>query len=192
MVDPTIITKFDRTKEQLEELLLFCILVAGKTASIQAKKLEEFLHKDNLKKSPFEILNHYNKKGILLDKIKDSKLGQYRRLEKAFVEVLGLDVNNCTIEQLEAITGIGPKTARFYILHSRINQKVAVLDTHVLKWLRDELGIHTPKSTPSSKRYLELEKAFLNYCQIHKKDPAKFDLEIWNKYSIKSGKSNAN
>jgi thermostable 8-oxoguanine DNA glycosylase len=182
MVDPTKITDFNRSKEQLEELLLFCILVAGKTASIQARKLDLFLKK-HPSKSPFKLIEHYLKKKTLLEEIKEAKLGQYSRLERAFAQVIKLDVFNCTIEELESITGIGPKTARFYILHSRANQQVAVLDTHLLKWLRDELGLNAPKSTPSSKQYLVLEKEFLNYCKKHKKNPATLDLEIWNKYS---------
>lgn len=182
MIDPTRITNFKRTKSELEELLLFCIIVAGKTASIQAKKLDLFL-KDDISLSPFQLLDSYLRKGILLDKIKEAKLGQYNRLEKAFAQVLNLDVFNCTVAELENIMGIGPKTARFYILHSRSNQQVAVLDTHLLKWLREELGLNAPKSTPNSKQYLILEKEFLSYCKEHKKNPATLDLEIWNKYS---------
>jgi hypothetical protein len=32
MVDPFAITKYDRSKSELEEMLLFCVLVAGKPA----------------------------------------------------------------------------------------------------------------------------------------------------------------
>lgn len=184
MIDPTKITNFQRTQSELEELLLFCIIVAGKTASIQARKLEEFLQ-DNPSLSPFELINFYLQKGILLKKIQEAKLGQYNRLAKAFSQVVNLNVFKCTIEELEAIMGIGPKTARFFILHSRQNQQVAVLDTHLLKWLRDELGLQTPKSTPTSKKYSILEKEFLSYCRKYKKNPATLDLEIWNKYSSK-------
>ena len=182
MIDPRDITNFKRNKEELEELLLFCIIVAGKTASIQAKKLELFLSKNM---SPFELIQYYIKNDVLLDKIKEVKLGQYKRLESAFHEVLKLDVFNCTVEELESITGIGPKTARFFILHSRPKQNIAVLDTHVLKWLRDELNLNVPKSTPTSKKYLELEKLFLDYCKKHKRNPAQLDLEIWKKYNSK-------
>ena len=41
MIDPYKITNYNRTESQLQEFLLFCILVAGKTAYIQAKKLED-------------------------------------------------------------------------------------------------------------------------------------------------------
>lgn len=186
MIDPTKITNYNRNKEELEEFLLFCLLVAGKTASIQAKKLELFLSG----RAPFKLLRKYRWDGVLLDKIKIAKLGQYNRLIKAFSQVVELDVFTCSIADLEQIPGIGPKTARFYILHSRPNQDIAVLDTHILKWLRDELGLKTPKSTPSSKKYLELEKEFISYCKKNKRNPADLDLEIWNKYSIKSGNGN--
>jgi thermostable 8-oxoguanine DNA glycosylase len=184
MIDPTKITDFNRTKEQLEELLLFCIIVAGKTASIQAQKLEQFLKRE--KRTPFKLIQSYIKRGILLERIKEAKLGQYNRLEKAFEEVLKLNVFTCTVAELENITGIGPKTARFYILHSRANQNVAVLDTHLLKWLREELKLKAPKSTPSSKTYLFLEQKFLSFCKKNNKNPATLDLEIWNKYSAKN------
>lgn len=185
MINPKEITNFNRTKAELEEFLLFCIIVAGKTASIQAKKLDLFLINDkNL--SPFELVKSYIEQDILLEKIQTIKLGQYKRLIKAFAQVLKLDVFNCTIADLESITGIGPKTARFFILHSRPNQKVAVLDTYILKWLREEQGIHnTPKSTPDSKTYLVLEQFFLIYCETYNVSPATLDLEIWNKYSSK-------
>lgn len=183
MIDPRDITNFKRTKEELEELILFCIIVAGKTASIQAKKLDLFLKKDNNKLSPFKLIQTYISNNVLLEKIQEAKLGQYTKINKAFQEIIQLDMFNCSVQDLEGITGIGPKTARFYILHSRPNQNIAVLDTHILKWLRDELKIETPKSTPIQKKYLQLEQVFLNYCKQNKKNPADLDLEIWKKYS---------
>jgi hypothetical protein len=43
MITPTTITNYNRTEEELEEFLLFSILVAGKGAEQQAKKLDAFL-----------------------------------------------------------------------------------------------------------------------------------------------------
>jgi hypothetical protein len=44
MIDPYKITKYDRTEEGHTSIpRLFCIVVAGKTAYIQAKKLHELL-----------------------------------------------------------------------------------------------------------------------------------------------------
>jgi len=43
MIDPSDVTKFDRTQAELEECLLFAIFVASKKATVQAQKLEQFL-----------------------------------------------------------------------------------------------------------------------------------------------------
>ena len=43
LIDPYKITNYKRSKNELEEFLLFCIVVAGKTAYIQSQKLDEFL-----------------------------------------------------------------------------------------------------------------------------------------------------
>lgn len=183
MVDPTNITDFNRTREQLEELLLFCIVVAGKTATIQAKKLEEFLNIKTKYTFPFDKVKRLIKTGKLLERLEKVKLGQYRKIEKSFQQVIKLDVQKCTVEDLEHIYGIGPKTARFFMLHSRPKQRVAVLDTHILKWFNEHLEVKAPKSTPPLKQYKKLEEMFLKYCDTHNYDPATLDLEIWNKYS---------
>jgi len=56
-----------------------------------------------------------------------------------------LDLATCSVSDLEKIRGIGPKTARMFVLCARPNQKLAVLDTHILSFMREELGINTPK-----------------------------------------------
>ena len=42
-IDPTQITKFDRTQAELEWFLLFCISTAGKNATVTAKKINDRL-----------------------------------------------------------------------------------------------------------------------------------------------------
>jgi thermostable 8-oxoguanine DNA glycosylase len=54
----------------------------------------------------------------------------------------------------------------------------------MLKYLRS-LGYDVPKNTPSSKKlYLTLEKIVLNLADKAGESPAKFDLNIWNKYKV--------
>lgn len=185
MVDPTDVTKFNRTESELQEFLLFCTVVAGKTAHIQAGKLDTFLTMDKKDLTPFKIIEYYLDKEILLKKMQLVGLGQYRRLVKCFRQLINLDVNTCTLDQLEEVYGIGPKTARFFLLHSRPNQKLAVLDTHILKWMGEELGVKVPKTTPPIASYRVLEEIYLNHCSKNNLDPATLDLEIWNKYSRK-------
>lgn len=114
MIDPSNVTKFDRTVPELQEFLLFCIIVAGKKASTQSVRLEHFLNSltgDSECLSPFQIIEDMIAKGILLQKIKESGMGQYNRLNHVFQEVLSLDLKKCSYDDLEAIKGIGPKTS---------------------------------------------------------------------------------
>lgn len=93
----------------------------------------------------------------------------------------GLNLKTCTVADLEAIYGIGMKTARYFILHTRKNARVACLDTHILSWLSYYTGYKVPKQTPTKTKYLELEKVFLNICDTMQMTPADLDLKIWNK-----------
>lgn len=190
MIDPTDVTKFDRTVEELQEFWLFCICVAGKTAVQQAKTLEAFLSKGREEfqgfTTPFQIVSVMDMSGILLDRIKESKLGQYTKLEKAFKGSVGIDLATCSIADLEAIHGVGAKTARYFILHTRKDQRIACLDTHVIRHMRD-LGLTTQVGTPpSGPKYQALETAFLQLADASGMSVADFDLMIWNKYARKA------
>jgi thermostable 8-oxoguanine DNA glycosylase len=185
MINPTTITNYNRTETELEEFLMFAILVAGKKAEQQAKKLEQFLANcPYAKYSPFQYLEYLIKTHTLSGEMMRLKLGQYKRLTFAFIGILKFKgrLKNVSIDELEGVKGIGSKTARFFVLHSRPNQKVAVLDTHILKWLREQ-GHNAPKATPSKKKYAVLEKIFLTEALKREMLPADLDLQIWKSYA---------
>jgi hypothetical protein len=188
MITPNNITNYHRTQAELEEFLLFSILVAGKTAKIQADKLNQFLASAKVCDiSPFDlivkVIAPWPSRG-LMEFMKHYKLGQYNRLDKAFKGILQFKgkLDSVTLEELESVDGIGCKTSRFFILHSRPNQNLAVLDTHILKYMAAQ-GYNVPKATPNKKKYKEIEDDFLYECRILKKTPADLDLEIWKSYA---------
>jgi endonuclease III len=126
MINPSQITNHSRTLSQLQEFWLFCILVAGKNADQTANKLSQFLSKKDEDQTPFDyIADNFNS---LHNILVANKVGQYGRIEFAFKQSLGLDLECCTVEQLEAVYGVGPKTARFFLVHTRPNQRLAILD----------------------------------------------------------------
>jgi len=197
MVNPYNITNFNRSKAELEEFLLFCIVVAGKTAYIQAQKLEEFLTSvhnqlmlpDHV--SPFQLIRSANDHGILLQEIHKAKLGQYKKINSSFIYIAEhkYALNNMTHELLEYIPGVGMKTSRFFLLHSDINYKdtIAILDTHILKFMKENIDNSAPKSTPTnSNKYKYWEDRFLLWCEENNKDAAEFDLEVWKSYARKN------
>ena len=180
MIDETNVTNFKRTNDELLEFFLFAIFVRGKTAHIQAKKLDEFL----TLLGGIDTLTHHDDERI------DQTLrlvgaGQYNTLVPAVLETLVRVRENpdylreATVADLETIRGVGPKTSRFFVLHSRAKQRLAVLDTHILRYLGDRTGLSVPRTTPTGKKYAELEEAFLLQADFEGVDPAAMDLAIW-------------
>ena len=189
MIDPTAVTNYNRTDAELEELMLFSIAVAGKTAQIVSKQLQSLLDAAP-GKSPFDKINKLVKAGKLLSALKKSRLGKYSILVKAYTQITSFDLRTATADELETVHGIGPKTARFFLLHSRPGVQVAALDTHILKFLK-ELGHDVPDTTPTGKKYKLLEAVFIEEAKKRGRPIAELDLAIWNHYSKGGDKSNA-
>jgi thermostable 8-oxoguanine DNA glycosylase len=196
MIDPYNITNFDRTVEELQEFLLFCIVVAGKTAYIQSKKLQDFLDSVNTRLmmpdhvNPFQTIKSAEQHGILFEEIKKAKLGQYKKINSAFKYISEKEYNlsRMTPDILQEIPGVGMKTSRFFLLHSDIfyKENIAVLDTHILKFIKENIDDRAPKSTPVIPiTYKYWEDVFLHWCRLNNKNVAEFDLEVWNSYSRK-------
>jgi endonuclease III len=194
MITPTSITNYNRTEAELEEFLLFSIMVAGKNSQQTAKKLDSFLFATMGLISPLDWIanlvkikeNKICSTDPLMTCMKNHKLGQYNRLFSAFTGILQFKdrLSSVTVQELESVKGIGPKTARFFLLHSRPNQEIAVLDTHILHWMRDN-GIKAPKTTPSGEKYLKFEKMFIDIAKKNDISIADLDLRIWTAYSSK-------
>lgn len=194
MINPYNITDYSRKRGELEEFLLFCIVVAGKTAYIQAQKLEDFLKSVNARlmmpesSSPFQILKSANQHGILMEEIQKAKLGQYRKIYNGFKYITEreYDLTRMTPEELELIPGVGMKTSRFFLLHSdkTYKDKIAIIDTHILKFIKENIDIRAPKSTPTIRvTYKYWEDRFLYWCESNNKNVADFDLEVWKSYA---------
>jgi len=193
-VDPYNITNYNRTKSELECFLLFCIVVAGKTAYIQARKLDEFLTSVNTRLmmpehvNPFQSLKSAEQHGILFEEIKKAKLGQYKKIYSGFKYITEREYNlsRMTPQILEEIPGVGMKTSRFFLLHSDTfyKDKIAILDTHILKFIKENIDERAPKSTPVIPlTYRFWEERFLNWCEQNNKNVADFDLEVWKSYA---------
>jgi thermostable 8-oxoguanine DNA glycosylase len=193
MIDPVNITNFNRTDWELEEFAIFAVLVAGKTAKTIAPRLEKLLEgsRGNPSYSPLYYLGYTFGHG--LDRMLQSVgIGCYNQKADSIKQLFNyrrdglFDLRTCEPSQLEIIKGIGLKTSRFFILHSRANARIAALDTHILKGLRSALppSIKVPLVTPSSpKEYRRLENHFLHICDQLGRSPAELDLEWWRKYS---------
>ena len=187
MINPRKITDFNRTDGQLEEFLLFAIFVAGKRSDVTAKKLNELLTLINGRARAFEAIRQATAEGTLLESLMAVKMGKYNMLMEGLpaLAASGVDLRACSPAELEKFKGIGLKSSRFFILHSRDNARVSALDTHILSWLREK-GYNAPSSTPTSaRRYEKLEDLFLFEADQAKMKPSVFDLEIWKSRQVR-------
>jgi len=192
MIYPDKIVRDDYTDKQLEELLIFCIAVAGKNARTTARNVDAMLNQQRKffrSESPLEVIEQTWMNGgesRLQLVLKNAGIGQQTRIARALKAVVDAEwrysLRTVCIADLEAIPGIGPKTSRFFLSCFRPGLQVAILDTHVLKFLKANGVERVPKSTPSGSNYLRLEQEFLKL--VPKPfTPAEFDLIIWNRYA---------
>ena len=181
MIDPFAITDYGRDDESLEEVLLFWVCAAGKDGALTARLLERFLrHVDPKRRlSPFEAIRSVPAE-CLPGLLKDLGFGCYNHRARAMRELSssGIDLRSCSADELESVHGIGLKTARCFLLHSRRVARVAGLDVHVKEYLRS-LGHEVPSSL-TRKQYLRYEQVFLSLADERGIDPAALDLQVWS------------
>lgn len=189
--------KFDFTKQlpthcsdkyEKEYFLIFSIIVAGRNAKMAVEKTWRLLEFTWGEETPFDLIKHYIDHNTLTQKLKSLKIGQYTRIEKALKDIINLNVETCTLDDLLACHGVGNKTARFFLLNTRKDAEYAVLDTHVLKWLNSLFGnwMNVPKSTPTSgSRYALWEYKAIQAMkkEYPERTLAQADFEIWKTFA---------
>jgi thermostable 8-oxoguanine DNA glycosylase len=153
------------TYASLEWKLLFSILASGRSAKATINAMRRLIRTDQ----PFFELWSLIEQDGLMTRLIDAKVGGYERLEPCLRSVIKyvyvdkrVDLRECAPKDLEVVYGIGPKTSRHFILWTQPGAQYAVLEVHVMKWLRG-LGYAVPETTPPpGVNYQRVEKIFLS------------------------------
>lgn len=186
IIDPKQITDYERTDNELQTFWLFCIMVAGKNSDTTSKALTKIIGDLDPWDNPFDGIKRIGFEG-LKDILQKYRTGQYNRIARAIWQSLNVDLKKCSVEDLTKIHGVGPKTARFFLLHSREFCDEIVLDTHILRWMREKCGIeNVPDNTPqSASKYAELSETCKSLMEENYPglSLAKIDLLIWTEMS---------
>jgi hypothetical protein len=189
-IDPCRVTRFDRTPAQFEAFVLFAYFVAGYRSDTVAPRLNGFLAA-NVRdgETPFQVVARLAAAETLAAQLAAFGLnGQITRRMIGLPQLAALDVRDfatadaaALIVRLESVHGMGPKSARFVLLHSRPDVRCAVLDRHILRFLeRQGEKIRDTSRTPTSpRRYAQLEAAFLAAAHERRMTPAALDLALW-------------
>jgi hypothetical protein len=123
--------------------------------------------------------------------LREVRTGQYARLARLLneiawrVHVRQMKLRTMTRQEICELPGIGMKTASMFCMFTRRGTRMACLDTHILKYMKQhKLLPGVPDATPSSSvLYLKLEQAWLDHCDELQQDPAAYDFEIWKAHS---------
>jgi len=195
MIDPKTVTNYNRSEAELQEWLLYCICVAGKKSEIETRKLDSFLRDQALPKAswrfgthlkPFDLIRTLLNSDKLLRQLEKHRIAPYKQRYNSFVDAVRLlpdDLSQVTIDDLQSVRGIGTKTSRFFLTHSREDCDEPILDTHILRFLHD-MGNDVPLATPQNPaKYARIAEVFKIYAWSVNKSVADLDLEIWTKYS---------
>jgi len=188
-VDPANIPQ-RMTRHQLEWWILFTIAVAGKTAKTIEKKMNDFFSICPKSTSPFDAVEQM----VWLDKLdfglRAVKLGKYKLLNKGFQAAAKLNLHKLEFDDpsdalatLSVIPGLGPKGSRMVLMYAFPDHadEWVVLDTHILRWLREK-GITAPLATPPEGRtYRHLESIFKEMAHRRGMTTRELDTEIWTK-----------
>lgn len=183
LIDPKAVTDYTRSDRDLQHFWLFSMAVAGKNADKQAEVVSKIMKEIPENVLPFDYLRRLGDSLALRPLLEQVRIGQYARLTRAITESLSLDLRQVTADQLDDVYGVGLKTAKFFLLHSRPALACAVLDTHVLTWL-NSLGIgEFPDTSPQSPiHYKQIERLFLPLAMAYFPGMsfAEIDLHLWN------------
>ncbi len=195
---------YNASSMQLEQFLLTNVFVAGKNASIQQQKLNQFIAcvKRDIGAYAVEtigVLSAINA-AIPTDSLKDKvtewlkeiKAGQYSRISQCVYQICTkikqgkLNLQTCSRSTLVSIKGIGLKTASMFLMYTRSGWPGACLDTHILKYLKEKGVDNVPTQTPTiDSEYFRLERIFIDMASKELKTVANFDYEIWSSYRQK-------
>jgi thermostable 8-oxoguanine DNA glycosylase len=123
----------------------------------------------------------------LMQHLKKYKIAPYKQRYNSFKDAVALlpdNLSEVTLDELQEVRGISTKTSRFFLTHSREDFEEPVIDTHILRFLRDEGHDDVPESTPQNpKVYAKVAKYFSDIAEARKQSVTELDLQIWTEYS---------
>ncbi len=117
-----------------------------------------------------------------------SKKIEYIRRTKEEIDSLGgiIKFLNKSLDPIEArerliqmSAGIGPKQASFFLVSIGWTNQLAILDRHILNFMRLINLIKWNTSIQRLSEYVRVEQKFIEMCRSFNKCPFKFDLAIW-------------
>lgn len=164
------------TNEELE-IRFICAVCCGGTrltpektqkAVEQVSGAMELMAFEEHPHSPFAIINLLHTQKGVEEAFKASGIAHAKNKAEAVCRVAGLwvadmlDLATASVRDLEAVRCVGPKTARYFVMTTRPNAEVVVLEPEHLRHLRENGVVNVPVGVPGKGAlYERLESEFI-------------------------------
>lgn len=129
-----------------------------------------------------DVQTALKKAGVRFYKRKSSYVEDAFSNFEGIVKALDLDSISAR-KKLLKVRGLGMKEASHFLRNTG-REDVAIIDRHVLKWLKGE-GYISEVPSITEKRYVEVEKILSDIAEEKKCSLAELDLRIWAKMTGK-------
>lgn len=171
---------YRRTRVELEIFWLYCGFSVMRSRERAAGALAQLLDMGG-GATPFARVKSLIAARRLRRALEATRLGGYTRLE-AFLRdsvTKPLDLESGSAADFRKIRGVACAKSRFFVLCTRADARCAVLDRHILGFLRDA-GYPVPDKTPTSERqYLRVESFWLQEVDKAGTSAARENLKRW-------------
>jgi len=182
------VLSFRKAREEYEKVLeelVFCLCTPQTKArnalnAVEALRQQGMLQNPDLEKVE-EILRKYNvrfhrkKARYIVDAVgKFAEVWESIRRERSAFVLRDRLVKN--------VTGLGMKEASHFLRNIGFTE-LAIIDRHILRHLKAERLVGGIDKNLSRRRYLLLEKKFIEYAAKQGLSPAEMDLLIWASYT---------
>jgi len=167
------------SEEQQFKEFMFCLLTPQSNAQRCWQAVLEITSSDNFPNE--KTINRILSKKT---RFHNTKTKRILNAKSSFNKIKS-QLNNKNIKELrqflaDNVSGYGLKEAGHFLRNIGLsNNKIAILDRHILKNLHKEGIIKEPKIS-SPKNYLELEQAFFNYAKSINTPVDELDLLWWS------------
>ena len=162
--------------------MVYCLLTPQSKALLCWKAVQK-LQKKNLLFSGAISRIKPNLRGVRFPNNKSAYIIAARKTFAELIKKLATEkaILNLRMFLVKNIKGYGFKEASHFLRNIGKGEKLAILDRHILRNLKDFAVIKEIPTSISGKLYLEIEKKFMLFAKKLEIPPAELDLLLWYK-----------
>jgi len=171
-----------RGEKQIFPELCFCLLTPGTKAELADKVIRELSENEMIFNGTQEEIAASLQKRIRFHNNKARNIIKARELVPQLKSILRMGDNKKTRDWLvENVRGLGYKEASHFLRNVGHGERLAIIDRHILKNLKEFGFIDSVPKTITPKKYLELEERVKEFSEKIGIPMEELDLLLWSK-----------